>query len=243
MSLKENIEQGRQELLRKEQEKKELEGQKEEQERQRVENLKDKALFLDEKARTLFEPYKSLIESSQCISILKELVQLEKLTGEKDGQWPKDAAKPKAEIYISYAYKENKDDEFHNDSIECNDMTMDDGFYLHFTLGTLEYGNWHTKKYLDGIDPYSLKISEADIVLKWDSYEESIDEGKTDYEDNVIFSTYYRSKDIYIFATPSSLRIRGGGEDGKDITFTKKNMDKASLEKSISKAYFGAVSK
>jgi len=236
MSLKENIERGKQELIRKEQEKKEQERQRIEQERQRVENLKSKALSLDKRAYTLFEPYKSLIESSQCVPLLEELVQLEKLTSRRGGQWPKDAAKPKVNIDVSYTEK-SMGSKPYNGELTYYSMTMDDGFYLNLNFGSSKkYGSYDVED-LDGIDPDSLEISKVCISLKWNSYEVGNHIGD-DSDGNPIIETEYCGENIDIFFTPSSLQVLGIGEDK---IFTKENINKDSLEKSISRAYLNTI--
>lgn len=230
MSLKENIEQGRQELSQREQEKKELERREEQ---YRIESFKNKVLLLHEKALGLFKPYKSFIESSQCIPILEELVQIEKLTSKKDGHWPKEAAVPR--IYVSFTY--NKGHYNLNLKISITDNFLKLGEQKDEEIlkcDFLDDRGWENKIAI----PDFLNIKECSLSLEWERYDYTTSVW-TNYEEGE--STEYDVKDsklIKIFFTPSSLQIFGK-EKGEILT--RRNINKNSLEKSISRAYLNPV--
>jgi hypothetical protein len=221
MSLKENIQQVRQELLRKEQEEKELK-------RIASEALKNKALLLDDKVSKLFEPYKSLIESSQCIPILEELVQLERLTSERNGHWLEDRATPKVKILVGFS-RYGKEKSF-GDEIIYHGIALNDGF-----LKSVEdpKGN-RINGYINDINPDSLKIEKCSLSLVWGKYTELVEDGRSDGH----VETF--GKLIKIIFNPSSIKILS---DGKDKIFTIENMNKSSLEESISRAYLEPITR
>jgi len=220
MSLKENIEHIRQELMKEEQERKELVRLKE---RHDIESYRNKALLLHEKALELFKPYKSLIESSQCIPILEELVQLEKLT-------------PVPQIEVGFTYNEGY--------MTCRSMSLSDGF-LNFNkqkdeeiLKRSDFGRGESKiEPMDRTDPDSLKIDKCFLYLEWDIHlnTRTRQASNRDAEEE---HNERSSKLIKIYFTPSSIQILG---KEKEKTLTKENINKNSLEKSISRAYLNPI--
>jgi len=229
MSIKENLEKSRIELIQKVEEKKELE-------RRKVEAYKNKILLLHEKSLKLIESYKAIINDSGCITAMENLVKEEKITLYEKGAWRSQSA---ADVNVTFGIGYEKED---------NKIEFLGRYYNSEKSGGLlkltetknedileEMGKDNNSGSLIGINEESLLVCDCSAALIWDKYYRT---KEYDYGDETRQDEHALYKLIEVTFSPSSINIFGGK---KELSISRKNIDNDVIEKAICRAYLNPL--
>jgi len=228
MGLKESIEQAHQQVQSEQKIQIQLNKQK-------AIEVKNRFDFIDQKASQITLPYLNAINQSNCFPILNELIQIEKLTKERDRQ---PSAKPELEIIFNFsenkpkAYPEKKQilwrGDLKNNFLNINNFITSSWTATNFR-GEWNYGR---EELILNINPQSLCIYSCKIELGWGEY--TTDEGHFT-EPNIV--SHVNHIDLLFKKYNNNFVIEASNDRKKSVNITPKDLDKRTMEKTIAKLY------
>jgi len=218
MTIKENLEQARMELIQKREERKKSDTDE-------IKVCKNKIRLLHEKSLVLIESHKSIINNSGCIKLIEDLIKEEKLTLHRGGVWPDNAA-DKIEFLNRY-FNSGKSEGLLTDLLELAKVNNED-----FLKKIKEKDRTDS---LSRINENSLFVCDCSAYLIWDKYYET---DEYDYWDRTWYCKHALYKLIGINFDSSSIDIFG---NEKELSVSPENIDNNILEKAICRAYLNPI--